>query len=145
MTAVKDVRIVEVAALRNATLRLARRLRKQADLDLTPSQMSGLSTLERHDTMRVGELARREQIGKSSATRLVARLEVLGLARRQPDPIDGRSFFVELTDHGRQLLGKASEQANDYLARQVAELTPEDRKLLMSALPVLERLATTKP
>jgi DNA-binding MarR family transcriptional regulator len=145
MTAVKDVKAVEVAALRNATLRLARRLRKQADLDLTPSQMSGLSTLERHDTMRVGELARREQIGKSSATRLVARLEVLGLARRQPDPIDGRSFFVELTDHGRQLLGKASEQANDYLARQVAELTPEDRKLLMSALPVLERLATSKP
>ena len=62
----------EVAALSQAVHRLSRRLRKRADLHLTASQISALTTVERHGELRLGELARLEQIGKSTMTRLVA-------------------------------------------------------------------------
>lgn len=134
----------EVAPLRLLTLRLARRLRKHAGTGLSPSQQSALTTLERRGPMRVGELARREQISKSSVTRLVARLEELALVERRPDESDGRSWWVELTDRGSELLASSSQRADAYLARQVAILAPDDQRRLRDALPVLERLLDVK-
>lgn len=134
----------DVAPLRLATLRLARRLRKHAGTGLTPSQQSALTTLERRGPMRVGQLAEREQIGKSSVTRLVAKLEGLGLVERTQDAADGRSWWVALTDQGADLLATSSKRADDYLARQLAELSPADQRRLFAALPVMERLLDVK-
>jgi DNA-binding MarR family transcriptional regulator len=133
-----------VAPLRLATLRLARRLRKHAGLGLTPSQQSALTTLERRGSMRVGQLAEREQVSKSTVTRLVARLEDLGLVTRTQDETDGRSWWVSLTDEGSELLANSSQRADEYLARQLAELTPDEQRRLLAALPVLERLLEVK-
>ena len=145
MTGVANTGSTEITSLANVTLKLARQFRRHADPGLTPSQMSALSTLERHDGLRVGELAVREQIGKSSVTRLVANLEVLGYVDRQPDPLDGRSFCVGITAQGSRLLARSHALASEYLEQRVAALSPEDRELLLSALPAFERLASTKP
>lgn len=134
----------DVAALRQAVIRLARRMRKHSGIAVTPSQHSALSTLERHGPMRVGELATREQIGKSSVTRLVAHLEELGLVSRHSDSADGRSWRVELTADGRDLLATSSEKADAYLARQVAALPAADQQRLLAAVPALERLLEVK-
>jgi DNA-binding MarR family transcriptional regulator len=107
---------------------------------VTLSQASALSTLMRTGPMRVGDLARREQISKSSVTRLVSRLEALGYVTRETDPDDGRSFVVRISDHGQELLATARRRANDYLAGEVARLPLEDRELLLRAMPALERL-----
>ena len=144
MTEVFDPSPIEITALTNTTLKLARQFRRHADPGLTPSQMSALSTLERHDGLRVGELAVREQIGKSSVTRLVANLEALGYVDRQPDPFDGRSFCVGITAQGRRLLAHSNASANEYLKERIAGLTTEDRDLLLSALPVFEQLASNR-
>lgn len=129
-----------VAPLRLVTVRLARRLRKHAGMGLTPSQQSALTILERRGPMRVGQLADREQISKSSVTRLVAKLEGMGLVERTQDAADGRSWWVALTDQGAELLATSSKRADAYLARQLAELPPDDQRRLLAALPVLERL-----
>lgn len=134
----------DIMSLRLTSLRLTRRLRKHAGIGLTPSQQSALTTLDRHGAMRVGQLAEREQIGKSSTTRLVAKLEKLGLAERTQDSADGRSWFVALTDRGADLLADSSERADAYLARQFAELSPGDQSRLLAALPVMERLLEVK-
>lgn len=134
----------DVAALREAVIRLARRMRKHSGVGLTPSQLSALSTLARHGALRVGDLAAREQIGKSSVTRLVARLEALGLVARHPDATDARSWRVELTRAGRELLATSSEQADAYLVRQLAALPEADQRRLVEALPALERLLDVK-
>jgi DNA-binding MarR family transcriptional regulator len=134
----------QVAVLQDVSFRLTRRLRKHSNPDLSLSQMSALSTLRRHGPMRIGDLARREQISKSSATRLVARLESTGYLDRQTDPSDGRSFFLTITEEGHTYLSAARERANDYLLRQVEVLSDEDRATLLSALPVLTRLITAK-
>jgi DNA-binding MarR family transcriptional regulator len=134
------VTAAHVAQLRHVTLRLSRRLRKQAGPGLTPSQQSALSTLERHRDMPIGELARREQISKSSVTRLVARLEELGHLERYVDPTDRRVTMVRLTPHGESLLAEASRRQNDYLARQIRSLDATDQASILGALPALVRL-----
>ena len=134
----------EVAPLRLVTFRLARRLRKHAGTGLSLSQQSALTTLERRGPMRVGQLAEREQISKASVTRLVARLEELGLIERRQDQSDGRSWWVELTDRGSELLASSSRLADSYLAQQVAVLAPDDQRRLLDALPLLERLLDVK-
>ena len=141
-TAVSDSAVV--APLRLVLLRLGRRIRQQAAGGLTPSRMSALSTIERHGPLRLGELGTRERIGKSSVTRLTAKLEAAGHIRRVSDPEDGRSSLVGLTEAGRELLDASSQRADAYLARQVAALSDEERALLTASLPVLERLLEVK-
>lgn len=130
----------EVAALQDVSLRLTRKLRKRSQTELTMSQISALSTLERHGPVRVGDLARREQISKSSITRLVARLEETGYLERGVDPDDGRSFVVAITSNGHNLLAAARQRANEFLAHQVGRLSEDDRQSILAALPALERL-----
>ncbi len=138
--AVAVVHADEVAALQDVSLRLTRKLRKRSQTELTMSQVSALSTIERNGPMRVGELARREQISKSSVTRLVAKLEQTDYLERSVDPDDGRSFVVALTTHGHDLLAAARQRANDFLALQVGRLSDDDRRVILAALPALERL-----
>ena len=133
-----------MARLRLSVLRLARRIRQRADVGLTPSQLSAASTLERHGVLRPGSLAEHERIGKSTVTRLLANLEAQGHVQRLPDPSDGRSTYVALTDQGRDLLVSFSKQADAFLAEQVAALTPEEQRCLVEAIPVLERLLENK-
>lgn len=135
----------DVAALRLVVVRLARRLRKHSSANVTPSQFSALTVLERHGPLPLGDLAKREQVGKSTVTRLAAALEAKGLIQRVGDVTDGRITQVELTSLGSAHLAEASERATAYLRRQLAGLSPADHTTLLTALPVLERMLATKP
>jgi DNA-binding MarR family transcriptional regulator len=134
----------EVAALHQVIHRLSRRLRKRADVDLTASQMSALITVERHGELRMGELGRLEQIGKSTLTRLVSKLEDAGYLRRWVDPDDGRVSLVALTEHGAEVLRAARIRQQQYLLRQFEALAFEDQKTLLAAVPALEKLLAVK-
>jgi DNA-binding MarR family transcriptional regulator len=135
----------DVAALRLVVLRLARRLRKHSGTQVSPSQFSALTVLERHGPLRLGDLVRREQIGKSTGTRLVANLEAKGLVQRVGDEADGRITHVELTPLGSKHLAEATTRATSYLRRQLDALSPAEQSTLLAALPVLERMLVTKP
>lgn len=50
--------------------------------------------------LRISEIAREEGIGQPAATRMVARLESLGLVRRERSEADRRIVMVALTDRG---------------------------------------------
>lgn len=130
----------QVAALQEATLLLTRRIRKLSHIDLTLSQMSALSTLQRHGPMRVGDLAVREQITKSSTTKLVARLEEMGYLGREVARDDGRSFQVTITEHGHALLADSQRRANEFLAEELERLEEHHRVALLGALPALQAL-----
>lgn len=135
----------QVDALRLAVIRLERKLRKSAGSgEVTPSQYSALFALDRHGPFRVGELARREQIGKSTVTRLVATLEHKGLIERTVDELDARSNIVALTDAGRDLLAHLAKRSNDYLTERVADLAPAERQRLLAAVAALTSLGTPR-
>lgn len=139
-----NVEASDVAALSQSIHRLSRRLRKRAQLPLTASQLSALTTVQNHGQLRLGELARLEQIGKSTMTRLVSKLEEEGYISRWVDPNDGRGFLVALTDHGSDVLQAAASRQHDYLQRQLDALEASDRQALIAAVPTLERLLAVK-
>ncbi len=133
-----------VAALSQSVHRLSRRLRKHAQLQLTASQMSVLNTVERYGELRLGELTRLEQVGKSTMTRLIAKLADAGYVQRRVDPSDGRGFLIALTEHGAAASRLAASRQHAYLGRQLDALDAADRDLLMAVSPVLEKLLAVK-
>jgi DNA-binding MarR family transcriptional regulator len=126
--------------LRLALGRLARRLRQQSLGDMTPSQRSVLTSLDRHGPTRMGELARIENISPPSLTGIVGRLEDRGLVTRSDDPDDARSTLVEATPKASAALAEARRQRTAFLVRGLATLTDEERKVLARVVPLLDRL-----
>lgn len=144
MSLTHNVEASDVAALSQSIHRLSRRLRKRAQLPLTASLLSALTTVHNHGQLRLGELARLEQIGKSTMTRLVSKLEEAGYISRWVDPNDGRGYLVDLTDHGSTVLQAAASRQHEYLARQLGALDESDRQALVTAIPTLEKLLAVK-
>jgi DNA-binding MarR family transcriptional regulator len=130
-----------VARLRLAVVRLARQIRQNARSGVTPSQLSALSTLDRHGAMRLADLANHEGIARSTITRIVRQLEDSGLVTRQPDPSDGRGAIAALSPAGRDLLTDARGRAQMFLAERVAGLGDLTTDQIADVAAVLERLA----
>jgi DNA-binding MarR family transcriptional regulator len=126
--------------LRLAVMRLGRRMRRQAGGDLTPSQMSALSSVERTGPLTLGELSAVEGVRPPTLTKVVAALEEQGLVARHTDPSDRRVARVEVTAAGSSLLARSRSRTDAYLARHVASLAPEDRQALARAVALVEAL-----
>jgi DNA-binding MarR family transcriptional regulator len=126
--------------LRLALGRLGRRLRQQSLGDMTPSQRSVLTSLDRYGPTRMGELARIENISPPSLSGIVGRLEDRGLVMRSDDPDDARSTLVEVTPEATAALARARRERTAFLVRGLATLTDDERELLARAVPLLDRL-----
>jgi DNA-binding MarR family transcriptional regulator len=123
--------------------RLTRRLRQTSVVgEISLSQASVLSLLEREGPASPGTLAARERISPQSMGTILISLEELGLVSRTPDPADGRCLIISLTEAGLQVVQGARRQREERLARVLAEhFTAEEQQVLIAALPLLERLA----
>jgi DNA-binding MarR family transcriptional regulator len=131
------------SALRLAVLRLSRRLRQESsgDSDVTPSQMSALTVLDRDGEMTLGELASIERIAPPSMTRIAARLEEKGYLERRADDADRRVARVVISSTGRALLGERRQRGDAFVTARLAGLSEEERSVLTAAVPILEKLA----
>jgi DNA-binding MarR family transcriptional regulator len=129
----------EIARLRVAVTRMARRLRKTSAPGTTPSQLSVLFSVERHGPMTPGELAEREDVRPPSITRIVAALEEEGLLTRRPGD-DRRTSLVEVSPDGRRRLAEIRERRDAWLQERLARLGDDEAATLTAALPLLERL-----
>ena len=127
--------------LRVSATRLARTLRRQADIGLSPSQLTALTTIHRHNAMTLGELAEYERVAPPSITKVVAKLEAAGYVVREPDPNDGRVSRVRATPAGEALLDESRKRKDAWLAARLAQLTADERERLAAALDVLEELS----
>jgi DNA-binding MarR family transcriptional regulator len=136
---------VDVASLatrlRADVWRLARRLRSEGHVDLTPTLQSALGTLDRHGPMTPGQFARHEQIRKPTATRTIAALVEQGLVERTPDPLDGRVAWLQLSPEGRRLVQRVRRRYDAYLAERIKRLPSDDLVALERAAGILERIA----
>jgi DNA-binding MarR family transcriptional regulator len=134
----------EIAArLRLSATRLARILRQQADLGLTPSQITALATVGREGPLTLGALADTEHVTPPSMTKVVERLEGLGLIERRADPVDRRRVLAAVTPAGEAALATARARKDALLSTRIAELDPDELARLAAALDVLDRLAGT--
>ena len=128
------------AQLRIAVARTARRLRQEAGGGLSPTLTAALATVERHGPLTPSELAARERVQRPTATRLVARLEDLGVLQRAADPTDRRSSLLSVTPEGHALMEEMRGRKTAYLAHRLEGLDPEERAALDRAAALLERL-----
>jgi MarR family transcriptional regulator, negative regulator of the multidrug operon emrRAB len=85
-----------------------------------------VSLREWADGSSVDVLAGAMRVSHSRAVRVVDRLEAAGLARREPDPSDGRRALVWLEPAGRELAERALQARERVLLSAVAELERGD-------------------
>jgi DNA-binding MarR family transcriptional regulator len=135
--------IAELASqLRPSLLRLTRLIRFQrADQSVTLTQLSALGTLAKRGPMSAGELAGCERVQPPSMTKVLAHLEERGLVRREVHPSDKRQAIISVTPDGVRLIESERRSRDAWLSRRLAELTPDERALLRSVVPVLDKLA----
>src|SRR3954463_3643941 len=113
--------------LRLAITRTSRRLRQEAGTGLSPTLTAALATVDVHGPLTPSELAKRERVQRPTATRLVARLEELGVLQRAADPQDRRSSLLSVTPAGRALLEEQRQRKTAHPAHPLAGLAGEGR------------------
>ncbi len=127
--------------LHGAAIRLIRRLRKSDEASgLAAPKLSALSVLVFGGPHTVKELAAVEQVRASTMSRLLAELESVGLVQKSKDPEDGRIVRVQATTRGRNLLEARKSRRLEVLAAQIRSLDVHERRLISSAVKVIERL-----
>jgi DNA-binding MarR family transcriptional regulator len=126
--------------LRIGVTRLARRLRQEAEPDITPSMLVALSSVESQGPLTMRDLCAIERVQPPSMTRIVAALVDAGLVERRADPSDGRVVWIRVTGAGRRLLERARGRKEAYLAKALRDLEPEELETLERAAGILERL-----
>jgi DNA-binding MarR family transcriptional regulator len=60
---------------------------------------------------------------------------------RAPHPSDRRQVVLTVTASGRDLVNKVRRRREAWLARKLAELSPQERATLRAAAPILEKLS----
>jgi DNA-binding MarR family transcriptional regulator len=129
--------------LRMSVMRLRRRLANERDPgnDLSIASMAVLGSLFRHGDLTVGELAALERVQPPSMTRKINGLEDGGYVVRRAHESDGRVVVVALTDLGRQRIVADRRRRDEWLARQLRDLTPGEREALRAAAPIIQSLS----
>ncbi len=83
---------------------------------ITPQQWTVLAALaDEESPVTLVALARRLVVTKQNMTGMITRLEQLGLAERQDDPNDLRSFRITLTRRGRGLVERVRPMYTEWL------------------------------
>ena len=121
-----------------------RRLRPPAEAPHRQAWVVGAS-IARAGSVRPGDLARVEGITAPSTTRLVAELEQRGLVTRTPDPDDGRSHRVEVTEAGSAALTRARQERSSAVAELLAGTDDAELQTLQAAVETLEAALLTVP
>ncbi|MFB9839048.1 MarR family winged helix-turn-helix transcriptional regulator [Actinoallomurus acaciae] len=129
--------------LRVALGRIVRRLRQAHEPgELTLSEVSALSRLDRDGPATPGALAAGERVRPQAMGTTLAALEQRGLVARMPDPDDGRRVSMSITEDGRQIMLDRRSASVHRLSRALTErFSPEERHRLVEVIPLLERLA----
>lgn len=122
--------------------RLRRRIRETYDPgDLTPSQTSVLSQLDKDGEASVSDLAAAERVRHQSVAVTVNVLVERGLVARRPDPEDGRRQLVFVTDSGHTFLEDRRRAGESWLTRALEdECTAAEHRTLLEATALLERV-----
>lgn len=87
----------------------------------------------RTGTMPIGKIGERLQVHAASATNAVQRLEAGGYVQRRPNPDDGRSVLVTLTNTGRTLVDTCTGDLNAEVFASMP-LTPDHQREVIGAL-----------
>ncbi|AGL16341.1 MarR family winged helix-turn-helix transcriptional regulator [Actinoplanes sp. N902-109] len=101
--------------------------RLRVELGIPLGRFETLQVLGRRGPCRVNDIADDLVITWGGTSKIVDRLEASGLCRRRPNPEDGRSSLIDLTEPGHQVLARGEALMLDELARRVQGPLPQRR------------------
>jgi DNA-binding MarR family transcriptional regulator len=131
-------------ALHSAAIHLLRGVRKEDErTGVGPARLSALSVLVFVGPMRLGALARIEQVKPPTMTKVIAGLEAGGLVRRRADAKDARAVRLEATRRGTTLLQEGRRRRVERLSAALQALAPEEIDILARAAAIIERVSPT--
>jgi DNA-binding MarR family transcriptional regulator len=114
-----------------ASRRLHASLHPELGAKLTPSKVRALALVHESGGLRIGELADRVGVDDTTATRMVDRLEDLGMAERHGAEGDRRATRVELTAEGEKLMEGVAAQRILFFCDVLETLEPDERTQLV--------------
>ncbi|HUX07135.1 MAG TPA: MarR family transcriptional regulator [Acidobacteriota bacterium] len=107
-----------ITKIHHLTGRIFFRMLKDHGLgEINPGQGRILFALWKEDGIPIQELARRTQLGKSTLTSMLDRLEQAGLLRRVPSKKDRRKILIEVTERQREM-----ERSYEAVSLEMAKL-----------------------
>jgi DNA-binding MarR family transcriptional regulator len=128
--------------LRVTIQRLARRLRSErAGENITDGQFSVLCVLAKDGPLGLGDLSESERVTPPSMNRTVNALVESGYATRSGSPDDGRKVLIDVTESGHTIISETRRRRDAWFSRRLADLSPEQRRVLERCAPVLRELA----
>lgn len=99
--------------------------RVQEAHDLPLAWLEIMQVIGATEDCRVRDIARALSITVGGASKVVDKVEAAGWCRRQPNPTDGRSNLIELTEIGGGLLEAANVTFAGALSAYVGAAAPE--------------------
>jgi DNA-binding MarR family transcriptional regulator len=121
--------------LNRITYTVGRRLSGHLEhYDLTLAQLGVLAHLQAAPHLSQQMLADRLCVTKGNIVGLPNRLECRKLVQRWPDPEDGRTHVVSLTEQGAALAARVVPEHEELVAACMAVIAPEDQRTLLHQL-----------
>jgi len=122
--------------LRRASASMMSDLRERlAELDLSPTLASVLILLDESQELNQSDIGTILGVKRANMVPLVSTLEKRQLVARVP--IDGRSFKVELTEEGSEMLDKLRSKLNATDDRFRSKLSKREADFLTEIMPKL--------
>jgi DNA-binding MarR family transcriptional regulator len=108
----------------------------------TWSQISTLNRIAEEGPSTVSSLAAAEHVRPQSMAETVAALREEGFITGKPDPADGRKTLMSITAAGRKIISNIRPIREAWLESAIdRHLTSADRRTLLTAAQIMERLA----
>jgi DNA-binding MarR family transcriptional regulator len=127
-----------VDLIRTAGLLVAARNSRFRRFGLTGSTFTVLLILDAAPgPLAPHELGERLLVTRGTVTGLLDTLQKLGLVNRVPHPVDRRMLLIELTDAGRDLLGKVAGVHFPAQTGMVSGLSDDEKRTLVRLLDKL--------
>lgn len=101
------------------------------------SEAHALAELSREEPLTQQQLGARLRLEKSTVSRLVGLLEGRGWLERHPNPADGRSVQLRLTEAGSRAAGQIAAARHEKFARLLESIPRDQRPAVLAALETL--------
>jgi len=98
-----------MAKIRQVGGRIAERILREYNIEITAAQGRIMFALWQQDGISINKLAKKTQLGKSTLTSMLDRLEKMGYIKRQRSGKDRRKILIRRTKKDRALEGKYVE------------------------------------
>lgn len=104
---------------------------------ISVSEAHAMAELSRDQPLTQQELGARLRLEKSTVSRLVGLLEARGWLGREPNPADGRSVRLRLTEAGTRVAGQIAVARHEKFTRLLESIPEDQRPAVLAALETL--------